>query len=74
MVLADVEMSRMTVNEWQAATAPKFRRGLGLPCSVLDVGTLARKRKLREAMETAGAGFLTEQDVLEGLYLAIVRS
>ncbi|GKT53257.1 polyketide synthase [Colletotrichum tofieldiae] len=130
MILADVELSRMTVDEWQAAVAPKvagtwnlhralgdggeedffvligsmfgvtgrvgqanyaaantfldsfvqFRRGLGMPCSVLDVGpvedvgTLTRKPELREAMWSAGARFLTEQDVLDGLYLAIVKS
>ncbi|KZL63309.1 polyketide synthase [Colletotrichum incanum] len=131
MVLADVELSRMTMDEWQAAVAPKvagtwnlhhalgdsggedffvligsmfgvtgrvgqanyaaaantfldsfvqFRRGLGMPCSVLDVGpvedvgTLTRKRELREAMGSAGAGFLTDQDVLDGLHLAIIKS
>ncbi|OLN94032.1 Lovastatin diketide synthase LovF 6 [Colletotrichum chlorophyti] len=58
----------------------QYRRGLGLPCSVLDVGpvedvgTLARKRELREAMGIAGAKFLTEQDLLDSLQLAIVES
>lgn len=131
MVLADVELSRLTPREWHAAAGPKvggtwnlhraldaldggedffvlvgsmfgvtgragqanyaaanafldsfaqYRRGLGLPCSVLDVGpvedvgTLARKRELRGAMGSAGARFLTEQDVLDGLQLAIARS
>ncbi|KDN65693.1 putative polyketide synthase [Colletotrichum sublineola] len=131
MVLADVELSRMTADDWQAAVAPKvtgaqnlhsalvnsgckedffvligsmfgvtgragqanyaaantflnsftqYRRGLGLPCSVLDVGplegvgTLARKRELFDAMSNSGARFLTEQDVLDGLHLAIVTS
>ncbi|KAF6813394.1 polyketide synthase [Colletotrichum plurivorum] len=128
MVLVDVELSRLTPQEWHAATGPKvagtwnlhhaldggedffvlvgsmfgitgragqanyaaanafldsfaqYRRGLGLPCSVLDVGpvedvgTFTRKRELREAMGSAGARFLTEQDVLDGLQLAIARS
>ncbi|KAF6820431.1 polyketide synthase [Colletotrichum sojae] len=128
MVLADVELSRLTPKEWHAATGPKvagtwnlhraldggedffvlvgsmfgvtgragqanyaaanafldsfaqYRRGLGLPCSVLDVGpvedvgTFTRKRELRGAMGSAGARFLTEQDVLDGLLLAIARS
>ncbi|KAF6833528.1 polyketide synthase [Colletotrichum musicola] len=128
MVLADVELSRLTPKEWHAATGPKvagtwnlhraldggedffvlvgsmfgvtgragqanyaaanafldsfaqYRRGLGLPCSVLDVGpvedvgTFTRKRGLRGAMGSAGARFLTEQDVLDGLQLAIARS
>ncbi|WDK22879.1 KR domain-containing protein [Colletotrichum graminicola] len=131
MVLADVELLRMTADDWKAAVAPKvtgtwnlhrplaegdsdedffvlmsgmfgvtgragqanyaaantfldsfaqYRRGQGMPCSVPDigpvedVGTLARKRELFNAVSRAGVWFLTEQEVLDGLHLAIVTS
>lgn len=58
----------------------QYRRRLGLACSVLDVGvvqdvgTLTNRNDVLEAMQRSGVQLLNEQDVLDGVQLAIVRS
>lgn len=58
----------------------QYRQSLGLACSVLDIGVVedvgimsSQPEKL-ESMRRTGARLLSEQDVLDGIQLAIARS
>ncbi|TDZ15955.1 Highly reducing polyketide synthase gloL [Colletotrichum orbiculare MAFF 240422] len=58
----------------------QYRRGLGLACSVLDlggvedVGYVSRAQDVEDAMRKAGAKLVSESDMLMGLQLAIDQS
>jgi NADPH:quinone reductase-like Zn-dependent oxidoreductase/NAD(P)-dependent dehydrogenase (short-subunit alcohol dehydrogenase family) len=58
----------------------QYRQGLGLACSVLDigvvedVGVMSHQPEKLESMRRTGVRLLSEQDVLEGIQLAIARS
>ena len=58
----------------------QYRRGLGLACSVLDIGVLedvgilSHQPERLESMRRTGVPLLSEQDVLDGIQLAIARS
>lgn len=58
----------------------QYRRRLGLPCSVLDVGVvqevgiLTRRQEMLEAMKRTGLRPLGEQDFLDGMQLAMAIS
>ncbi|KAF4815971.1 Highly reducing polyketide synthase FUM1 [Colletotrichum siamense] len=58
----------------------QYRRGLGMPCSVVDlggvedVGYVSRTQDVEDAMRKAGAKLVSESDMLRGLQLAIASS
>ncbi|KAK1525837.1 polyketide synthase [Colletotrichum costaricense] len=58
----------------------QYRRGLGLPCSVIhlggveDVGYVSRTRDVEDAMTRSGSKLVSEADMLRGLQLAIAES
>ncbi|TDZ32378.1 Highly reducing polyketide synthase gloL [Colletotrichum spinosum] len=58
----------------------QYRRGLGLACSVVDlggvedVGYVSRAQDVEDAMRKAGAKLVSESDMLMGLQLAIAQS
>ncbi|KAL0766533.1 hypothetical protein CaCOL14_010978 [Colletotrichum acutatum] len=58
----------------------QYRRGLGLPCSVIDlggvedVGYVSRTQEVEDAMIKSGAKLVSEADMLRGLQLAIAES
>lgn len=58
----------------------QYRRGLGLPASVLHIGLmegvgyLAHNPEREEALRAAGGYFLREQDLLDAMYWALVVS
>ncbi|TEA20888.1 Highly reducing polyketide synthase gloL [Colletotrichum sidae] len=58
----------------------QYRRGLGLACSVLDlggvedVGYVSRAQDVEDVMRKAGAKLVSESDMLMGLQLAIAQS
>ncbi|KXH40468.1 polyketide synthase [Colletotrichum salicis] len=58
----------------------QYRRGLGLPCSVVDlggvedVGYVSRTKEVEDAMKKSGSKLVSEADMLRGLQLAIAQS
>ncbi|KAJ0280260.1 hypothetical protein Brms1b_013421 [Colletotrichum noveboracense] len=58
----------------------QYRRGLGMPCSVVDlggvedVGYVSRTQDVEDAMRKAGAKLVSESGMLRGLQLAIATS
>ncbi|KAI8287110.1 Highly reducing polyketide synthase [Colletotrichum sp. SAR11_57] len=58
----------------------QYRRGLGMPCSVVDlggvedVGYVSRTQDVEDAMRKAGAKLVSESEMLKGLQLAIATS
>ncbi|KAJ0332025.1 hypothetical protein COL922a_011545 [Colletotrichum nupharicola] len=58
----------------------QYRRGLGMPCSVVDlggvedVGYVSRTQDIEDAMRKAGAKLVSESDMLRVLQLAIATS
>ncbi|KAK1473070.1 polyketide synthase [Colletotrichum cuscutae] len=58
----------------------QYRRGLGLPCSVIhlggveDVGYVSRTRDVEDAMTRSGSKLVSKADMLRGLQLAIAES
>ncbi|KAK1985726.1 hypothetical protein LZ30DRAFT_767884 [Colletotrichum cereale] len=57
-----------------------YRKGLGLPASILDIGVvgdvgyLVKKEKLYAAFRNGGYLFITEQEVLDATAVAVARS
>ncbi|KAI8309179.1 Highly reducing polyketide synthase FUM1 [Colletotrichum sp. SAR11_59] len=58
----------------------QYRRGLGMPCSVVDlggvedVGYVSRTQDVEDSMRKAGAKLVSESEMLKGLQLAIATS
>ncbi|KXH46496.1 polyketide synthase [Colletotrichum nymphaeae SA-01] len=58
----------------------QYRRGLGLPCSVVglggveDVGYVSRTQEVEDAITKSGSKLVSEADMLRGLQLAIAES
>ncbi|KAL2878361.1 Mycolipanoate synthase [Colletotrichum sp. CLE4] len=58
----------------------QYRRGLGLPCSIIDlggvedVGYVSRSQHVEDAMKKSGSKLVSEADMLRGLQLAIAQS
>ncbi|KAF6793411.1 polyketide synthase [Colletotrichum sojae] len=58
----------------------QYRRGLGLACSVVDlggvedVGYVSRNQDVEDGMRKAGARLVSEGDMLRGLQLALAQS
>ncbi|KAI8179922.1 Highly reducing polyketide synthase FUM1 [Colletotrichum sp. SAR 10_66] len=58
----------------------QYRRGLGMPCSVVDlggvedVGYVSRTQDVEDTMRKAGAKLVSESEMLKGLQLAIATS
>ncbi|KAH0438713.1 polyketide synthase [Colletotrichum camelliae] len=58
----------------------QYRRSLGMPCSVVDlggvedVGYVSRTRDVEDAMRKAGAKLVSESEMLKSLQLAIATS
>ncbi|KAJ5175567.1 Fum1p-like protein [Penicillium canariense] len=58
----------------------QYRRGLGLPCGVInlgpveDVGMLSRDQPLLERMRSAGVRLVSEKELVEGLQTAIQQA
>ncbi|OHF03980.1 polyketide synthase [Colletotrichum orchidophilum] len=57
----------------------QYRRGLGLPCSVIDlggvedVGYVSRTQDVEDAMRKSGSKLVSEADLLRGVQLAIAQ-
>lgn len=58
----------------------QYRRGLGLPCSVVDVGPVedvghvSKVKEIRDTVARSGARFVSERQMLEAVQLAMLRS
>lgn len=58
----------------------QYRRGLGLPCSVIDVGPVedvghvSNVKEIQDTMARSGARFVTERQMLEAVQLAMSSS
>lgn len=58
----------------------QYRRGLGLPCSVIDVGPVedvghvSKVKEIQDTMARSGARFVSERQMLEAVQLAMSSS
>lgn len=58
----------------------QYRRGLGLPCSVVDIGPVedvghvSKVKEIQDTMARSGARFVSERQMLEAVQLAMLSS
>lgn len=58
----------------------QYRRGLGLPCSVVDVGPVedvghvSKVKEIQDTVARSGARFVSERQMLQAVQLAMLRS